>query len=40
MNPAAAALLATTAIQTAAAAAVLTLPAVAPLVAADLRLPT
>jgi MFS family permease len=40
MNPAAAALLATTAIQTAAAAAVLTLPAVAPLVAADLGLPT
>jgi MFS family permease len=40
MNPAAAALLATTAIQTAAAAAVLTLPAVAPLVAADLQLPT
>jgi MFS family permease len=40
MSPAAAALLATTAIQTAAAAAVLTLPAVAPLVAADLRLPT
>ena len=40
MNPAVAALLATTAIQTAAAAAVLTLPAVAPLVAADLRLPT
>ena len=40
MNPAAAALLATTAIQTAAAAAVLTLPAVAPLVAADLDLPT
>ncbi len=40
MNSAAAALLATTAIQTAAAAAVLTLPAVAPLVAADLQLPT
>jgi len=40
MSPAAAALLATTAIQAAASAAVLTLPAVAPLVAADLRLPT
>ena len=40
MSPAAAALLATTAIQVAASAAVLTLPAVAPLVAADLRLPT
>ncbi len=40
MNPATSALLATTAIQTAAAAAVLTLPAVAPLVAADLDLPT
>jgi MFS family permease len=40
MNRAAAALLATTAIQAAASAAVLTLPAVAPLVAADLDLPT
>jgi MFS family permease len=40
MSPAASALLATTAIQAAASAAVLTLPAVAPLVAADLRLPT
>jgi hypothetical protein len=38
MSPAAAALLATTAIQP--AAAVLTLPAVAPLVAADLGVPT
>jgi MFS family permease len=40
MNAAAAALLATTAIQAAASAAMLTLPAIAPLVAADLRLPT
>ena len=40
MNAAAAALLATTAIQAAASAAMLTLPALAPLVAADLRLPT
>jgi MFS family permease len=40
MNTAAAALLATTAIQVAASAAVLTMPAVAPLVAADLGLPT
>jgi predicted MFS family arabinose efflux permease len=39
MSPAAAALLATTAIQVAASAAVLTLPALAPLVAADLGLP-
>ena len=40
MNLAAGALLATTAIQAAASAALLTLPAVAPLVAGDLRVPT
>ena len=40
MNIAAGALLATTAIQAAASAALLTLPAVAPLVAGDLRVPT
>lgn len=40
VNRATAALLATTAIQVAASGALLTLPAVAPLVAADLRLPT
>jgi len=40
MNTAAAALLATTAIQIAASAALLTMPAIAPLVAADLGLPT
>ncbi|MBE0703661.1 MAG: MFS transporter, partial [Afipia sp.] len=40
MNPAAAALIATTAIQIAASAALLTMPAIAPLVAADLQLPT
>ncbi len=40
MNPATAALLATTAIQVAATASILTVPAIAPLVAADLGLPT
>ncbi len=40
MNSAAAALITTTAIQIAASAAVLTMPAIAPLVAADLQLPT